>query len=204
MLPVPSWKLVVEVYDPGTMLHTVEVAVAEINRELEAAGREERVEIESIEADGRTYTTLGRTGATQAVTFTTVDGYLIMAPSRALVDFAIDSREAGVTLPASESFQALLPDNGYTNCSALVYRDLGSLLETVPPEMLGQLEFMSAMSEELASGLVCAFGEPQRITASATGGGLIGLGSMLALPNALQGDELADEVAKIDTLSSQG
>ena len=39
MLPVPSWKLIVEVYDPGTLIHTIERAVDLVNVQLAADGR---------------------------------------------------------------------------------------------------------------------------------------------------------------------
>ena len=38
MLPVPSWKLIVEVYDPGTLIHTIERAVDLVNLKLAAEG----------------------------------------------------------------------------------------------------------------------------------------------------------------------
>jgi ferric-dicitrate binding protein FerR (iron transport regulator) len=198
MLPVPSWKFIVEVYDAATLVHTIEVAVDEINAELEANGHSERVVLEVNESGGQTYYLLRRTGSMYTASFTFVDGFMVMGPHRALLDQAIALRDSGVTLPASEAFQALLPDNGYTDCSALFYRDLGSLLDAVPDEMMGELEMLEAASDDLSMGLVCVFGEPDRITASATGGSLLGLGAILGMHGATLHDEPIEEIRAIE------
>jgi len=207
MLPVPSWKLIFEVYDTETLVNTIEQAVAKINILLAMSGEPEAV-LETAESGGRTYYSLSRTGLDGTVVFTTVDGYLVIAPSRALIEQAIDYRAAGVTLPSSAAFRALLPDNGYTDCSALVYRDLDSLADAIPTEMLGQLQGAEALTEGLSSGLVCVFAEPQRVTASATGSSLVGLASTLGiLGSAHQKTTVIKEVTEIeesDPVSSRG
>jgi ferric-dicitrate binding protein FerR (iron transport regulator) len=180
VLPVPSWKLIVEVYDPGTLFHTLEQAVGLINTKLSAEG-EAILVLESSEAGGRTYHTLSREANEGQAVFAAVDGYLLVAPSRALIEQAISYRDSGVNVVASTVFRDLLPDNGFADCSSLVYRDLGSLLAAIPPEAIGELEFADALSDGLDQGLVCVFAEADRITAAATGGSLVGLASTLGL-----------------------
>jgi len=202
MLPVPSWKLIVEVYDSGTLIHTLGRAVDLVNNQLAAQG-EPMLVFEASEGSGRTYHTLRREGIDGQAVFATVDGYLVAAPSQALIEQSIRYRTNGITLNRSSAFQALLPDNGYTVCSALVYRDLGSLLDAIPPEMLGELEFADALSDGLSQGLVCVFGEDDRITASATGGSLIGLASTLGMCGAEYADKnLIEEVEETEAVSS--
>jgi ferric-dicitrate binding protein FerR (iron transport regulator) len=207
MLPVPSWKLIFEVYDSGTLLNTIRQAIAEINVELGARGEAEVV-LEAADSGGRTYYSLSRAGLDGTVVFTLVDGYAVMAPSRALIAQAIDYRAAGVTLPNSAAFRALLPDNGYTDCSALIYRDLGSLIDAIPSEMLGELQGAEAMTEGLSTGLVCVFAESQRVTASATGGSLVGLASTLGMMGSFHDKRaVIEDVTEIedgDTVSSRG
>jgi hypothetical protein len=207
MLPIPSWKLIFEVYDTETLVNTIRQAVAEVNVELAARGEAEAV-LETAESGGRTYYSLSRTGLDGTVVFTMVDGYLVIAPSRALIEQAIDYRAAGVTLPSSAAFRALLPDNGYTDCSALVYRDLDSLADAIPTEMLGQLQGAEALTDGLSSGLVCVFAEPQRVTASATGSSLVGLASTLGiLGSAHEKTAVIEEVTEVeesDPVSSRG
>jgi len=146
MLPVPSWKLIVEVKDPDTLVHTIERAVALINVQCTAGG-EPGLVFEATEGFGRTFYTINREGFDGQAVFTTLDGYLVAAPSRALIEQAISYRASKVTLTTTSAFRALLPDNGFSNCSALVYRDLGSLIDAIPPEMLGELEFADALSD---------------------------------------------------------
>jgi hypothetical protein len=202
MLPVPSWKLIVEVYDSGTLIHTLGRAVDLVNIQLAGLG-EPLLVLEASEVSGRTYHTLSREGIDGQAVFTTVDGYLVAAPSQALIDQSIRYRTNGVTLTSSSTFQALLPDNGYTVCSALVYRDLGSLLDAIPPEMLGELEFADALSDGLSQGLVCVFGEDDRITASATGGSLIGLASTLGMCGAQYAEQnVIEGVEETEAVSS--
>ncbi len=202
MLPVPSWKLIVEVYDPGTLIHTIQRAVDLINLKLAAEDAPQLV-FEVSEGSGSTFYTIRREGLDQQAVFTTVDGYLVVAPSRALIEQSIAYRAANVTLASSGVFQALLPDNAYSDCSALVYRDLGSLIDAIPAEMLGELEFADALSDGLSQGLVCVFGESDRITASATGGSLIGLASTLGMSGAAfaQKNEMG-EVEETEAVSS--
>ncbi len=202
MLPVPSWKLIVEVYDPPTLIHTIERAVALANVELVQQGLQPLV-FEQTDSGGLVFYSISREGLNKKAVFTTTGGYLLAAPSRALIEQAIAQRESGVNLTTSDRFRALLPDNGYTDCSALVYRDLGSLLDAVPPEVIGELEIVDALSDDLSSGLVCVFGEADRITASATGGSLVGLASTLGMAGAsLAENNLVEEHEKHEAVSS--
>jgi hypothetical protein len=135
--------------------------------------------------------------------FTIVEGYLVAAPNQAVIESAIDQRSSGVSLATSSVFRSLLPDNGYASCSALVYRDLGSLLDAIPPEVIGELEIADALSDDLSQGLVCIFGENDRITASATGGSLVGLASTLGLTGASFAERrLSEEVNETEAVSS--
>jgi hypothetical protein len=202
MLPVPSWKLIVEVYDPDTLIHTIERAVDLVNIQFAAEDKPQLV-FEGSQGSGRMYYTIRREGLDGRAVFASVDGYLVAAPSRALIEQSIAYRNAGTTLARSGVFQALLPDNGYTDCSALVYRDLGSLIDAVPPQMLGELEFADALSDGLSQGLVCVFGEEDRVTASATGGSLIGLASTLGMCGAEYAQKnVIEEVEETEAVSS--
>ena len=61
-LPEPSWKVIVEVYDPGTLQHTIETAVAEADRRIRAEGGA-GVTLGSEESGGRTWYHLGKADA---------------------------------------------------------------------------------------------------------------------------------------------
>ncbi|MEJ2189753.1 MAG: hypothetical protein P8Y93_10140, partial [Acidobacteriota bacterium] len=183
VLPKPSWKVIVEVYDPDTLFHALEQVVTEVNVELAAAGKPELV-LNSDDAGGRVYYTLGMQGEGLQAVFTAVDGYLVFAPSRALIEQAIDYRDSGVNLVGSGAFRSLLPESEFTNCSAIVYRDLETLQNTIPQEMWENIGVAEALTDGLSKGLVCVFAEDDRLQLSATGGSLLGMGSVLALPMA--------------------
>lgn len=196
MLPVPSWKLVVEVYDPATLVHTLGSAIAQLNTELLAAG-EAPVLLDEESSSGRTYYTLRREGLDGLAVFTAIDGYMVFGPNRGVVDQAIAQRASGVTLASSEAFRDMLPDNGHTDCSALVYRDLEGLMSAVPAELTAQFGLAGAVGDGLSTGLVCVFGGDDRITVSATGGSLLGITSVLGMAGAIQ--EGSQGIADVDT-----
>ena len=104
-----------------------------------------------------------------------VDGYLLVAPGTALIEQALQYRSSGVTLPRSAAFQELLPRNGYTDCSAVIWRNLDSLLASVPDAALDQLppEARAMLEDGGGAGLVCAYGSASRIEASGRGDGLL-------------------------------
>lgn len=200
MLPVPSWKVVVEVLDAETLFQTIEKAVTQANLAI-AAGDPELapVEISSSTVGGTTFYTLSRSGLKGSIVFAAHNGYLILGPSQAVVNQSIDYQKSGSSLPMSSAFQALLPDNGYTDCSALVYRDLDSLMDAIPDEMLSQFDIAGTLGEDFSTGLVCVFGSEDRVTATATGGSLIGLGSVLGLHTAMSLDHLEEEISSEPT-----
>ena len=183
VLPQPSWKVILEVYDPDTLVHALAQVVTEVNVELAAAGKPGLV-LNSDDAAGRVYFTLGMQGEDFQVVFTAVDGYLVFAPSRALIEQAIDFRASGVNLPSSAAFRALLPESDFTNCSAIIYRDLETLENAIPQEMWETAGIAEALTDGLSKGLLCVFAEDDRLQLSTTGGSLLGMSSLLALPGA--------------------
>ena len=100
-------------------------------RGVEAANRKaaeeghDGVRLGEEEVDGRRYLTLSSAAGTELATMTFVDGYLIVAPSRALVLEAIAHKAAGTTLTASSAFQELLPSDAETDFSGLLWQNLG-------------------------------------------------------------------------------
>lgn len=131
VLPSPSWKLVVEVYDTARLQQSLERAVTEVNKLLAAEGKP-RIQFEHVEANGRTYHRLTTPNAPVEVNYAFADGYLIAAPSRALIDQAIAGKANGTTLVHSQRFIAALPTDGNTSFSALFYQNLTPLVENAP------------------------------------------------------------------------
>jgi len=186
MLPIPSWKLILEVNDHQTLLSAIERSVAAINRQLAADGQPE-LELGETVLGGRSYTVLRHPRAAAELALLTVDGYLVVAPSAALIEQALHYRSSGVTLPRSAAFQELLPHNGYPDCSAVIWRNLGSLLASVPDGAFGQLppELRALLEEGSNPGLICVYGTPDRILASGSGDGLLSGVPMLGMAGLL-------------------
>jgi hypothetical protein len=188
LAPKPSFKVVVEVYDPVRLQQTLEWAVARLDQELRDGGGETGVTLTSEEAGGRTFYSISTQAAEVAIYYTYDDAYLVAAPSRALLEAALTARATGANLPAAERFRSLLPTDGYANFSAVVYQDLGSRLApltgTLARMQEGDGELSAEERQTVAKAaelspptLGYAYGEEDRILFAATFGGQ---GSFLA------------------------
>jgi hypothetical protein len=183
-IPVPSWKLVTEVYDPIRIEATLEKFVDAYNREtVKAGGKPLRTAQETVE--GRKYYMIADADGSPLTEahYTFADGYMIAAPTRALVSRALQVKTSGISITHSAAFIALLPRDHYNNFSAVIYQNLGTTLAPlvslfggmIPQGKGGQgptnmLEGLSNMK----STLIAAYGEPDRISV-ATSGNLMGL-----------------------------
>jgi len=179
MLPTPRWKLILEVYDPATLQSTIEKLVENFNRENNA---NQSLQLTQNHVGSRTYFTLTSTHANGTSTpfelvYTFSDSYLIAAPDMGTISRAIQSREAGYTLPRSTTFQALLPSDGYTNFSGIFYHNLGPVVGPLAAQLKSsgaltpqQRQSVDALTANNAPGLIYAYGESDRIViASNTG-----------------------------------
>src|SRR6185503_1819797 len=126
LLPTPSWKVVMEVYDQAKLQSTFERSVEKLNQFSMLHGKG-KLAIESAVAGDRTYYTI-KSDAGLEVNYTYDNGYLIAAPSRALLEQTIRNRDAGSTILRSPRFMSSLPQDGNANFSAIFYHDLASLM----------------------------------------------------------------------------
>ena len=116
-------------------------------------------------------------------------------------------RAAGTGLTRSTVFRELLPDNGFTDCSALVYRNLAPIFGALPPGAMGTElgAYEGLLRESSAPGLFCVYGLDDRILVSGTGPSLVSLAPLMGLQSMLSLDEITAESAEdaTDRLSSQ-
>jgi hypothetical protein len=171
------------VYDPARLQHTVAVAVARLNDRLRAEGEQE-LALSSEQGGGRTWHRLDTRYA--GFSWVYVDGYLLAAPSRALLERTLDQRAAGATLPASGRFRELLPRDERADFSALLYQNVGPLLAPVAGGLSrmggeglsdSQRQALSALTADAKPTVAYAYGEPDRVIFAGTGpGGPFGLG----------------------------
>jgi len=128
VLPEPSWKLVAEVYDPAHLQQTFEKAVAQINTELRSNGKP-GLQITRETSGGRTFYALEANQPKVGIHYLFEDGYMLAAPSRALLERSLQQRESGVTLATTPKFRDLLGPDGQVNVSALIYQNLAPLAQ---------------------------------------------------------------------------
>ncbi|HKV32868.1 MAG TPA: FecR domain-containing protein [Pyrinomonadaceae bacterium] len=194
ILPTPSWKLVFEVNDPAHLQQTLERAVGEVNKEAAKFGKS-GLSWDQADVSGRKYYTLksAEFGLLE-VNYTYANGYMIVGPSRALVQRAITSHDSGISLLRSAKFTAGLPADGNANFSAVFYHNLGAL---VPAGMAsaaqnlpsGPQQAMRALAADMQPTLLYAYAQGDGITFAAnTEGGPFGLSpaTILGMPNALE------------------
>jgi hypothetical protein len=173
LLPQPSWKLVMEVYDPLRLEQTIETLADRANRE---SGGKVNVRIDREQAGGRTFYAMRGLKMGQEAHYTFVDGYLIAAPNRPLLLQAIGYRDTGYSLPKSAKFRALLPQDGHLNFSAAVYHDLSAAVNTASGILSGtvnltdsQKQNLQALTAQAKPTLVLAYGEADRIEIASAG-----------------------------------
>lgn len=196
ILPTPSWKLVFEVNDPGHLQRTLERVVIEINKQAAKHGKA-ALTWDRADLGGRTYYTLKSGDIGVEVNFTYINGYLLVGPSRAMLERSVRSSEAGQTLLRSSKFMAGLPSDGNANFSAVFYHNLAPLVQPIADRVANstgvlpgeQQEAIKAMANDMQPTLAYAYAQGDSITFAAnTEGGPFGLSpaNLLGMPNSFQ------------------
>ncbi|HEX9962354.1 MAG TPA: FecR domain-containing protein [Pyrinomonadaceae bacterium] len=196
IFPTPSWKIVLEVYDQAKLQGAFERAVEKLNQFSVIHGKG-KLSLESATAGDRTFYSMKSANAGAEVHYTYANGYLIVAPSRALLEQSVRNRDAGQTLVRSSRFMSALPQDGNTNFSALLYHDLAPLMQPLAERMKnagGELaekerQTLSSIDANAPPTLVYAYAQGDRITLAAnTEGGAFGLSpaSFIGLPHSFE------------------
>jgi hypothetical protein len=184
--PVPSWKLITEVYDPVRAQATLQKVIDGYNQQASKEGGKLLRSGQEV-VEGRTYYMIGTADSNPLTEahYTFADGYLIAGPSRALVVKALHVKTSGASITAATQFRAMEPRDHYTNYSALVYQNLGKtlapiagLLGAFAPPAAGGRNPVAGLTD-LKPALFAAYGEPDRITVA--GGGEAFRASMASL-----------------------
>ena len=189
LLPTPAWKVVLEVTDPARLQSSLETLVRRAADEAQHAGRP-GVALESEDVGGRTFHLLR--GLPFEIHYAFADGYLVAAPSRALVMRALQTRDSGDTLARSASFRGLFPPDRDVNVSGLVYQNLGplvrSLLDTPGAGALSeqQKSAVEGVTRGARPSILCAYGEPTAVRVAGLGAAFDLDTSELALPVLLE------------------
>jgi FecR protein/Putative zinc-finger len=162
ILPTPSWKIIAEVYNPGRLQATIQQLVNDVNDRVRQS--QNRIVAEQETVNGLTYYRLRSAGKPAEMDYTFTNGYMILAPSRALVMNAVQVHQNGNSLARSNDFHALLPQDAHTNVSALLYQNLAPVVGPVMSQLSpAQLQAFQQLAAESKPSVVCAYGEPNSI-----------------------------------------
>ncbi|HEX5079276.1 MAG TPA: DUF3352 domain-containing protein, partial [Geminicoccaceae bacterium] len=197
MLPSPSWKLIVEVYDADRLQSAIERVLERVNVEAVKNGKQPGTLVAET-SGSRPGWALTLPGSGLTVHYVYADGYLVAAPSRALVDRALQNRASGYSIAGAPQFTALLPQGGQPNFSAVVFQNLGPALAPVMSLLGGtgalsadQKQALEALAADAPPSLAYAYGEEDRIIAATRGSGIMGLnfGSLMGLGAIIGGED---------------
>jgi ferric-dicitrate binding protein FerR (iron transport regulator) len=166
LLPTPSWKVAIEV-DSAERLQW---AIEQIAAATPQYQPQNPLKVTSEAVDGRTYYTVTPGDSGAPINYTFVDGYWLIAPSRALLMKAIQDRDAALTLPRSAPFRAQMPVDGQAFFSALLYFNMAPMVGPMADQLKasGLLDAetqskLDAVTANRTPGLVYVYGEPDRI-----------------------------------------
>jgi len=167
VLPTPSWKVVIEVNDSDRLENTLE-RLAEAIRKQTNTNAKHSFTIEASDAGGQRYYSIHDTVTGNTVAqYTYANGYMIVAPSRALVIQALQTYSTGNSLANSAAFKALLPNDANQDYSAVAYQNLGPVLTPLLSQLDGQTaDAVRKLAADARPTVICARGEESRIEAA--------------------------------------
>ena len=169
-LPTPSWKVVAEVYDPLRLQSSLQKIVAAYNQRAAAHNRP-ALDLSQQQVGNQTYyviTSSGK-GLVNELDYTFADGFMIVAPSRALLMKALQVKENGTSLGDSVSFRDMLPHDNHNNFSALLYQNLSPVLSPLSGALTGeQMQYLKQIAQDNKPTVVAAYGDTDKIEVVAT------------------------------------
>ena len=167
VLPTPSWKLVIEVNNPDQFESTLERLAQGINS-LAPAGSGHGVAIDpSIVGSQRYYAIRDLSTNIVKANYTFSNGFMIVAPQRALLMDALQIQASGNSLARSSSFRALLPHDQNENYSAIAYQNLSPVITPLLSQFSGQTaDALHKLAADARPTVVCAWGKDSGIEAA--------------------------------------
>jgi len=194
--PQPTWKVILRVHDPEGLQATLTKLMA--TAPLAA---------QQVEDEGITYHILRSPSApkTSEFAYAFVDGYMVIASSRAKVAEAVRLHRGGESLAKSQKFLASLPGGNLSELSGLLYEDPMAAamigLRQAAPEMV---EAFSQVAAESTPVVVSAYGEESSIreasrSAAFDAGGMMVVAA-IAIPNLLRARIAANESSAVATI----
>jgi hypothetical protein len=167
VLPTPSWKVVIEVKDSGRFETTLEQLVQAADSHFQ--GRDKHgIAISKSQAGAQTFYEVHDPGTGAMVAeYTYASGYMVIAPTRALLKESLQTHASGNTLAHSSSFKALLPVDQNENYSAVAYQNLGPVVTPLLSQLNGEsADAIRKLAADSHPTAICAWGKDSRIEAA--------------------------------------
>jgi FecR-like protein/putative zinc finger protein len=158
VLPSPSWKVVLEVSDPGRLQNALTWSFNELNRRA-AAEQKPVWTVSSENRGGLTFYKAALEGTSAEIDYTFLGGYLVIAPNRSLLLDSSRYWATGSSLGRSAEFRQQLPADGRTDFSGFVYHNIKSLTDAVSGGALTGVNIQFPT-------LICLYGYPDRVVMS--------------------------------------
>lgn len=169
ILPTPSWKIVAEVYNSSRLQATINQLVTDANQRVPQG--KYGLALDQGQVNGLTYYTLRSLdpGKPFEINYTFSDGFMILAPSRALVMQALTIHQSGNSLARSSEFRAMLPQDEHADVSAVLYQNIASVVGPAMQQLTpAQLQSLQQLAAETKPSVVCAYGENNGIRVAST------------------------------------
>ncbi len=164
VLPTPSWKLVIEVNNPDRLETTLERLAQAVTNQSQGT-KAHAVAIEPSTVGSQRYYAIRdlATGLVKA-NYTFSNGFMIVAPDRALLMDSLQIRASGNSLARSTSFRAMLPHDQNENYSAIAYQNLSPVLTPLLSQFSGNsADAIRKLAADSKPTVICAWGKDSRI-----------------------------------------
>ena len=167
VLPTPSWKAIIEVRNPEQLENTLERLAQSINNLEHEKGAHSVAILPSEIGDQRFYAVQDQTAGRILTQYTFADGYMILAPNRALLIEALRTKASGVSLSHAATFKASLPKDQNENYSAIAYQNLSPVLTPLLSQLSGDTaSTIQQLAADARPTTICAWGKDTRIEAA--------------------------------------
>ncbi len=172
LLPTPTYVFAVEVYDASRLTSSLKRIAQAVNQEAKGAITLNFTE-ESVK--GQAWFRLKASTMPVELNFLYSNGYLVGAPNREAITKALQNRQNLLSLPRSQAFRDLLPQDSEVNSSAVLYFNLGANLQGLADTVKGSLpeaqqQTLGQLTANAGPVLICLYAGADSITVASTSG----------------------------------
>lgn len=167
VIPTPAWKVVVEVRNADQFEKTIERLIEYVRTQPQ--GKPSHIPtISGSEVGGqRFYSVRDVTSGSTVAQYTFADGYMIIAPDRAVLMEALRTHASGNSLVRSTAFKALLPQDENANYSAVAYQNVSPVLTPLLSQFNGETAAaVRQIAADARPTAICVWGKDSRIEAA--------------------------------------